>query len=281
MDSVTAFAPATVSNVACGFDVLGFALVSPGDEVTARPVPSGVSIDDIIGDEGRLPREASRNTAGVAAQALLTAAGASARRRAHDPQRPAARERARRQRRQRRRRGRRRRRAVRAARVHRDAGHLCARRGTPRRRFGARRQHRAGAVRRLRAGAMRQSARHRSPAGAGRADRGRRPSGSRDRDGDGPHPARGLGAVEGRHPAVGQPRRVRGRTPSRRLRSDRPIARRHHRRAAPRPAGAWPGGDQARRRRRRAHWAAACPDPDRRSSRCAAMPAMRSAWRRP
>jgi homoserine kinase len=26
-----AFAPATVSNVACGFDVLGFALDAPGD----------------------------------------------------------------------------------------------------------------------------------------------------------------------------------------------------------------------------------------------------------
>ena len=75
MDSVTAFAPATVSNVACGFDVLGFALASPGDEVVARPQPSGVAIDDIIGDNGRLPRAAVRNTAGVAAQALLTAAG--------------------------------------------------------------------------------------------------------------------------------------------------------------------------------------------------------------
>ena len=75
MDSVTAFAPATVSNVACGFDVLGFALASPGDEVAARPQPSGVAIDDIIGDDGRLPRAAARNTAGVAAQALLTAAG--------------------------------------------------------------------------------------------------------------------------------------------------------------------------------------------------------------
>lgn len=75
MDSVTAFAPATVSNVACGFDVLGFALASPGDEVVARPQTSGVAIDDIIGDNGRLPREAARNTAGVAAQALLTAAG--------------------------------------------------------------------------------------------------------------------------------------------------------------------------------------------------------------
>src|SRR5207244_3751592 len=72
---VTAFAPATVSNVACGFDVLGFALASPGDKVTARPVPSGVSIDDITGDSGRLPRSADRNTAGVAAQALLNLAG--------------------------------------------------------------------------------------------------------------------------------------------------------------------------------------------------------------
>jgi homoserine kinase len=75
MSAVTAFAPATVSNVACGFDVLGFALEWPGDEVTARVVPNGVLIDDIVGDAGRLPREASRNTAGVAAQALLTRLG--------------------------------------------------------------------------------------------------------------------------------------------------------------------------------------------------------------
>jgi homoserine kinase len=72
---VTAFAPATVSNVACGFDVLGFALDAPGDEVAARFAPSGVTIDTITGDDGRLPREAARNTAGVAAQALLTALG--------------------------------------------------------------------------------------------------------------------------------------------------------------------------------------------------------------
>ena len=73
--SVTAFAPATVSNVGCGFDVLGFALEAPGDKVTARAAPSGVRIDDITGDGGRLPREAARNTAGVAAQALLNALG--------------------------------------------------------------------------------------------------------------------------------------------------------------------------------------------------------------
>jgi homoserine kinase len=78
---VTAFAPATVSNVACGFDVLGFPLESPGDEIDARFIapgdssPSGVRIDDIVGDGGRLPRDAARNTAGVAAQALLTRLG--------------------------------------------------------------------------------------------------------------------------------------------------------------------------------------------------------------
>ena len=78
---VTAFAPATVSNVACGFDVLGFALEAPGDVVTARFAPPGanpaslVRIDAISGDDGRLPLEAARNTAGVAAQALLTALG--------------------------------------------------------------------------------------------------------------------------------------------------------------------------------------------------------------
>jgi homoserine kinase len=75
MNSVTAFAPATVSNVACGFDVLGFALHTPGDEVTARLAASGVRIDDIVGDHGRLPREAAKNTAGIAAQALLNILG--------------------------------------------------------------------------------------------------------------------------------------------------------------------------------------------------------------
>jgi homoserine kinase len=75
MTSVTAFAPATVSNVACGFDVLGFALHEPGDRVTASFAEAGVHIADISGDEGRLPREAAQNTAGVAAAALLRALG--------------------------------------------------------------------------------------------------------------------------------------------------------------------------------------------------------------
>ena len=78
MISATAFAPATVSNVGCGFDVLGFALDHPGDEVTARFLSGdthGVLIESIDGDNGRLPRDAARNTAGVAALALLTKLG--------------------------------------------------------------------------------------------------------------------------------------------------------------------------------------------------------------
>ncbi len=77
MHSVTAFAPATVSNVGCGFDVLGFALEAPGDEVEARLLDVGapVVIDAITGDGGRLLREAGRNTAGVAVRALLELVG--------------------------------------------------------------------------------------------------------------------------------------------------------------------------------------------------------------
>ena len=74
---VTAFAPATVSNVACGFDVLGFPMEEPGDTVSARllPVGAGVQIDDILNDGGRIPRQPEKNTASVAAKALLDALG--------------------------------------------------------------------------------------------------------------------------------------------------------------------------------------------------------------
>ena len=75
---IAAFAPATVSNVAAGFDVLGFALDEPGDVVAAelREEP-GVAIVDITGDGGRLTRDAAKNTAGSAVQALLALLGTS------------------------------------------------------------------------------------------------------------------------------------------------------------------------------------------------------------
>jgi homoserine kinase len=74
--SAGAAASATVANVGCGFDIFGFAVDAPCDEVIARTRPeSGVVISAITGDGGRLPREAPANTAGAAALALLAHLG--------------------------------------------------------------------------------------------------------------------------------------------------------------------------------------------------------------
>lgn len=72
MTSVEVFAPGSVGNVGCGFDVLGLALEAPGDRVRAgRAEGRGVRIVEVTGDDGRIPREAERNSAGVAVRALL------------------------------------------------------------------------------------------------------------------------------------------------------------------------------------------------------------------
>lgn len=63
MNFVKAFAPATVANVACGFDIFGFAIKEPGDTVELRRrYEPGIVITDITGDEGRLPRNAEKNS---------------------------------------------------------------------------------------------------------------------------------------------------------------------------------------------------------------------------
>lgn len=73
--SATAFAPASVGNVAVGFDILGFSLDALGDRVTATPTPEkGVVIKAIRGVAEDLPLEAAKNTAGRAVEALLEAA---------------------------------------------------------------------------------------------------------------------------------------------------------------------------------------------------------------
>ena len=75
---IAAFAPATVSNVACGFDVLGFALQTPGDVVIAEiATAGGVEIVAIEGEAGRLSHDPQRNTAGAAVLALLSRLGAA------------------------------------------------------------------------------------------------------------------------------------------------------------------------------------------------------------
>ena len=66
------FAPASVANVGCGFDTLGFSILRPGDDIIARfSHEPGLKITQITGDGGILPREVEANTAGVAALRLL------------------------------------------------------------------------------------------------------------------------------------------------------------------------------------------------------------------
>lgn len=74
------FAPASVANVACGFDVLGFALEKPGDEIIVRfSDKPGLKITAITGAKGKLPFEVEKNTAGYAAQRLLEHLGETGR----------------------------------------------------------------------------------------------------------------------------------------------------------------------------------------------------------
>ncbi len=73
---VTAFAPASVTNVGCGFDVLGFALDDPGDEVVVRlNGHKGLAIKNITGDNGMISREIEKNTAGRAASSFVNEIG--------------------------------------------------------------------------------------------------------------------------------------------------------------------------------------------------------------
>lgn len=73
---VKVFAPATVGNVVCGFDILGLALEAPGDEVVARRSERpGVRLARVTGDRGRLPLEPGSNAASVAAREVLRRSG--------------------------------------------------------------------------------------------------------------------------------------------------------------------------------------------------------------
>lgn len=73
---VKVFAPATVANVICGYDILGFALDKPGDEVIMRLKDEpGVEIVNIEGDDGLLPWDAEKNTVSASVQNYLKQIG--------------------------------------------------------------------------------------------------------------------------------------------------------------------------------------------------------------
>ena len=73
-NEIKIFSPATVANVSCGFDVLGFCLDSVGDEMIIRKIDKkGIYITKIEGGFD-LPYEAELNVAGVSALAMYEAA---------------------------------------------------------------------------------------------------------------------------------------------------------------------------------------------------------------
>ena len=68
---IRVFAPATIANVTCGFDILGFPLDGIGDEIIVRPMNEpGVKITAIHGAEG-LPLDPHKNVSGKVALEML------------------------------------------------------------------------------------------------------------------------------------------------------------------------------------------------------------------
>lgn len=77
LKSVKVFAPASVANVAVGYDVLGFALDKPGDDILVKKSDTaGLKVTEIRGANGKLPFEIEKNTAAYAAHRLLQHLGA-------------------------------------------------------------------------------------------------------------------------------------------------------------------------------------------------------------
>ena len=70
---VTAFAPATVANVAVGFDILGFSVDGVGDEVTVSILRDSkeIRIEEISGVVTDLPSDPAKNTASVALRKMI------------------------------------------------------------------------------------------------------------------------------------------------------------------------------------------------------------------
>lgn len=72
INKIKIFAPATIANISCGFDVMGCCLDSIGDTMILKKTEkTGIQISKILGEE--LPMEPEKNVAGVAIMALLEA----------------------------------------------------------------------------------------------------------------------------------------------------------------------------------------------------------------
>ena len=74
MNQISVLSPATVSNVVCGFDCLGFALDAPCDEMTIRLIDEPVVRITNFGDYD-LPTDPEKNVAGKALLAMMDRLG--------------------------------------------------------------------------------------------------------------------------------------------------------------------------------------------------------------
>ena len=70
MKEIKVFSPASVSNICCGFDVLGFAMEGLGDIISLKKIDrKGVFIKN--GTGFKIPLDIEKNTATVALKAFL------------------------------------------------------------------------------------------------------------------------------------------------------------------------------------------------------------------
>ena len=70
MKEIKVFAPASIANLSCGYDILGVCLDNIGDEITVRKTKKkGITIKKVSGQ--KLSTDISINVAGVSATALL------------------------------------------------------------------------------------------------------------------------------------------------------------------------------------------------------------------
>ena len=70
MDTIKVFSPGSVTNLSCGYDILGFCLDKVGDTIIVKKIPEqGLRISSI--DKYDLPLSIDENVAGIAAKAMI------------------------------------------------------------------------------------------------------------------------------------------------------------------------------------------------------------------
>ena len=71
MESIKVFSPGSITNLSCGYDILGVCLESRGDEIkVSKTNKKGLSIKSINGFD--LTKDINKNVSGIAAQSLLS-----------------------------------------------------------------------------------------------------------------------------------------------------------------------------------------------------------------